>query len=242
MANATGRRNDYEKYAQRAGNWQNVFKEDYESMGFTDFPQPRNQNGTWAFQNATLCSPINNLDGCYLSEDGHETYEGSPWLYQFYVPGDMAALIKKLGGGKSFVKRLDKLHDSGVLWVGDEQAFLTTFQYHYAGRPGLSSQRAHSYIPRLYNDSINGLPGNDDSGSMSAFVFFSMLVSSAVGVRLQIYLTQNRESIRTQARAFTSSFRRSSRRSALQIQRLTNGPRYEISTSRQRTSTSNRQG
>ena len=144
-------------------------------MGFNNFPQPRNHNGSWDSQDATLCSPVNDLDGCYLSAGGHATYEGSPWLYQFYVPGDMAALVKKLGGRKSFVKRLDKLHDSGVLWIGDEQAFFTTFQYHYAGRPGLSSQRAHSYIPRLFNDTIAGLPGNDDGGSMGAFVIFSML-------------------------------------------------------------------
>ena len=170
MANATGRQADYEKYIDRASNWKNVLKSDHESMGFTGFPQPRYANGSWGSQNATLCSALNSFDGCYLSPGGHETYEGSPWLYTFYVPGDINGLIDKLGGGReSFVQRLDKLHDSGVLDMGNEQAFLTAFLYHFAGRPGLSAQRTHSYIPKLFNDTLAGIPGNDDSGSMGTY-------------------------------------------------------------------------
>ena len=175
MANATGRQEDYDKYSQRASNWKNLFKEDHRSMGFTNFPQPRHANGTWSFQNATVCSALNDFDGCYLDFGGKETYEGSPWLYQFYVPGDVAGLISLLGGRESFVKRLDTLHESGVLDMGDEQAFLTAFLYHYARRPALSVDRIHSYIPSLFNDTLAGIPGNDDSGSMGTFVVFSML-------------------------------------------------------------------
>ncbi|SMQ54854.1 unnamed protein product [Zymoseptoria tritici ST99CH_3D7] len=175
MANATGRHEDYEKYTLRAGNWKNVYNPDIESMGFKGFPQPRWKNGTFGFQNATLCSDLNNFHGCYLNPSGHETYEGSPWTYLFFVPGDMQGLITLLGGREAFLARLEKLHDSGVLYMGDEQAFLTAFLYHYAGRPGLSAKRTHMYIPDMFNDTITGIPGNDDSGAMGTFVFFSML-------------------------------------------------------------------
>lgn len=175
MANATGRQQDFTKYTERASNWRNVFNPDHESMGFKGFPQPRWENGTFDFQNATLCSPINDFDGCYLTSSGHETYEGSPWLYLFYVPGDMQGLIDLLGGGEAFLKRLNTLHDSGVLYMGDEQAFLTAFLYHYAGRPGLSAKKVHHYIPSIFNDTIEGIPGNDDSGAMGMFVVFSMM-------------------------------------------------------------------
>lgn len=175
MANGTDRESDYKKYIGRSGNWRNVYNENLESMGFKGFPQPRFRNGTWSFQNATLCSALNHFDSCYLNPSGHETYEGSPWLYLFYVPGDMQGLINLLGGRDAFLQRLDKLHNSGVLYMGDEQAFLTAFLYHYAGRPGLSSQMTHHYIPSMFNDTIEGIPGNDDSGAMGTFVFFSML-------------------------------------------------------------------
>lgn len=87
----------------------------------------------------------------------------------------MAKLIRALGGRSKFIDRLSFFHDSGLLNMGNEQAFLPVFQFHYAGRPALSTERAHSYIPRLFNTSVGGLPGNDDSGAMGAFAVFSML-------------------------------------------------------------------
>ena len=175
MAKLTGRVDDYEKYAERASNWQNVYNPELESMGFAGFPQPRLGNGSFAFQNATICSPINDMNGCFLNAGGHETYEGSPWLYLFYVPGDMQGLVDLLGGRDAFLARLEMLHNSGVLYMGDEQAFLSAFLYHYARRPGLSAKKTHQYIPSMFNDTIEGIPGNDDSGAMGTFVLFSML-------------------------------------------------------------------
>ena len=49
------------------------------------------------------------------------------------------------------------------------------FQYHYAGRPGLSARRSHSYIPAYFSATPAGLPGNDDSGAMGSFVAFCMM-------------------------------------------------------------------
>ena len=175
MANATGRTADFTKYASRASNWKNLYDTQHESMGFKGFPQPRLGNGTFTYQNATLCSPLNNFHSCYLDRGGHETYDGSPWLYLFYVPGDVQGLIDLLGGREAFLRRLEKLHSSGVLYMGDEQAFLTAFLYHYAGRPGLSAKMTHRYVPSMFNDTIGGIPGNDDSGAMGTFVLFSMM-------------------------------------------------------------------
>ncbi|KAI9838674.1 MAG: hypothetical protein M1819_004988 [Sarea resinae] len=80
-----------------------------------------------------------------------------------------------MGGPTTFVSRLDYFHSSGLNYIGNEPSFLTVFQYHYAGRPGRSSYRAHAYIPSQFSASTAGLPGNDDSGAMGSFVAFSML-------------------------------------------------------------------
>jgi predicted alpha-1,2-mannosidase len=198
MAKFTGRTADYEKYIARSGNWKNLFKADQVSLlrgndtGFVGFLQPKNYNGTWNYQDPSICSPANNNDGCYLNPTGQETYEGSPWLYTFYVPGkflkiylrpalankvigDMATLITTLGGPKAFTDRLDYYHTSGIAYIGDEQAFLPVFQYHYAARPGLSSHRAHAYIPSKFFAAPAGIPGNDDSGAMGSFAALSMM-------------------------------------------------------------------
>jgi putative alpha-1,2-mannosidase len=67
------------------------------------------------------------------------------------------------------------MHDKQITYIGNEPAFLTVFQYHYAGRPGLSAKRSHYYIPSYFGITHDGLPGNDDSGTMGAFVAFSMM-------------------------------------------------------------------
>lgn len=143
--------------------------------GFVGFLQPKFLNGTWGYQDPIFCSPLLNFTSCYLNPDGHETYEGSSWLYTFYVPHDMANLITTLGGPATFTRRLDYFHESGLLYIGDEQGFLDVFLYHYAGRPAKSAERAHFYIPSQFNDTVNGIPGNDDSGAMGSFAALTMM-------------------------------------------------------------------
>ena len=181
VANGLGHQSDTEKYLARADYWKNLYNSDQTSFinqtdtGFTGFLQPRFLNGTFGYQDPIFCSPLLNFTSCYLNPDGHETYEGSAWLYTFFAPADMAALITMLGGPSTFVQRLDYLHESGLLYIGDEQAFLTVYQYHHAGRPGKSAQRIHTYIPSQFNDTLVGIPGNDDSGAMGSFAALSMM-------------------------------------------------------------------
>lgn len=87
----------------------------------------------------------------------------------------MSTLITLLGGPTTFTSRLNYLHESGILDIGNEPSFLTTFLYHYVGRPALSAQRVHSYVPRYFNATLDGLPGNDDSGAMGSFAVFAMM-------------------------------------------------------------------
>jgi putative alpha-1,2-mannosidase len=171
MAKKLNRVKDAEEFLKRSRNWENLFNDETpsaihanisdpgEDTGFVGFLQPRMSNGTWGYQDPILCSPIYDFHACYF-DTRHATYEGSIWLYTFLAaPGDMATLIKRMGGKDLFVKRLEFFHESGLLDIGDEQSFLTVFMYHYAGRPGLSARRVHEYIPSAFNASVNGLPG-----------------------------------------------------------------------------------
>jgi putative alpha-1,2-mannosidase len=87
----------------------------------------------------------------------------------------MATNVQLLGGPEKFIERLSFLHDSGVLYIGDEQAYLAVFQFHYGGRPGLSTKQSHAYIPSAFNNTNDGLPGNDDSGAMASYVALCMM-------------------------------------------------------------------
>ncbi|KAK4169965.1 glycoside hydrolase [Cladorrhinum sp. PSN259] len=173
---------DQAKYLESSGNWQNLYKADQNSSwwnstdtGFTGFFQPRFLNGTWGYQNPLNCSNLDSFSVCSLQNTGRETFESSIWEYGFFVPHDQATLETLYGGPDNFISRLDYLHDQNITYIGNEPAFLTVFQYHYAGRPALSALRAHSYIPAYFEPTPDGLPGNDDSGAMGSFLAFSML-------------------------------------------------------------------
>ncbi|KAI1813662.1 family 92 glycosyl hydrolase [Poronia punctata] len=183
MAGAMNKTSDAAKYLDSSDNWRNLYKENQTSKlydgtdtGFVGFFQPKYLNGTWGSQDPLQCSNIDNTGSvCSLQNTGGETFESSIWEYGFFVPHDQASLISLYGGPKNFVKRLDYLHDTKITYIGNEPAFLTVFQYHYAGRPALSSKRSHFYIPGFFDTTPGGLPGNDDSGAMGSFVAFSMM-------------------------------------------------------------------
>ncbi|TPX14021.1 uncharacterized protein E0L32_000415 [Thyridium curvatum] len=182
MAEKLGKKAEKEKYLERSGNWENLYKADQVSRfwngtdtGFTGFFQPKFLNGTWAYQDPLNCSNLDNFSVCSLQNTGRETFESSIWEYGFFVPHNQADLMTLYGGPDAFVRRLDYLHDQGITYIGNEPAFLTVFQYHYAGRPGLSARRSHAYIPAFFSPTPEGLPGNDDSGAMGSFVAFAMM-------------------------------------------------------------------
>jgi putative alpha-1,2-mannosidase len=184
LADGLGHKADAAKYHQRGGNWLNywnpdqrdVFKDangDVAQTDFTGFMQPRLLDGTFRYANTRACSPVQDMHSCYY-DTSLDTYEGSPWLYSFFAPQDMATLIGLMGGPAAFVERLRFFHESGISYMGNEQGFLPVFQFHYAGRPGLSSYFAREYIPSLFNASVNGIPGNDDC-AMGAFSGLAMM-------------------------------------------------------------------
>ena len=176
---------DSQKYMNRSQNWKNLFSPTQASLlstgdntldtGFVGFLQPRLANGTFAYQDPASCSPLLDFGSCSLDYGGGETYEGSSWLYTFFVPQDMASLIHSVGGPEVFVSRLLYFHTSGLLDMGNEQAFLPIYQFHYAGRPGLSTYFAHYYIPSQFNTTLGGIPGNDDSGATGSFTALAMM-------------------------------------------------------------------
>lgn len=181
LAEGLGRDDLRGTYLARSAGWQHLWRADQASSlpdgsdtGFAGFFQPRYLNGTWGFQDPIACSSLAG-SFCSLTTNPSETFEASVWQYQFLVPHDAAALVGLMGGDAAFVARLDFFHASGLADISNEPVFLTVFLYHYAGRPGLSAARAHTYIPRSFPATDAGLPGNDDSGAMGSFLFFSML-------------------------------------------------------------------
>ncbi|PFH46413.1 glycoside hydrolase family 92 protein [Amanita thiersii Skay4041] len=177
VAKALGKDDDAKKYLQRAQNFNNVWNANVSVPGFPDISgmmQPRFANGTFNFTDPRHCSIHDPAQAtCFLNAANRDGfYEGSPIIYSQYVPQDTAKLIELQGGNDKFVRRLDFIFAQEYFEATDEPSQQMPFMYHYANRPGLSTQRSRQVIAEFFNTSINGLPGNDDSGAMGSYAAF----------------------------------------------------------------------
>ncbi|KAJ8488173.1 hypothetical protein ONZ45_g14058 [Pleurotus djamor] len=172
------KKDDARKYSQRAGNFANVWNP---NITVPDGPasvvgmmQPRFANGTFNFTDPRHCSIHDPAQAtCFLNAANRDGfYEGSPIIYSQYAPQDTAKLIELQGGIPNFISRLNFIFDQDYFESTDEPSQQMPFMYHYANRPGLSTQRSRQVIAQFFNTSTNGLPGNDDSGAMGSYVSF----------------------------------------------------------------------
>ncbi|TPX35847.1 hypothetical protein SeLEV6574_g08131, partial [Synchytrium endobioticum] len=167
---------DYSKYSFRSLNWRNLWDDSIESSGVKGFIAPRGPDGEWvpAFRDPVECSLRKPGPSCTLWNA--EFYEASSWTYSFYTPHDMTGLVTLCGGPEEFVKRLDVFFDEpGLFDIGNEPAFLIPYLYNYAGRPDKTAERVRYILAHNFSTEIDGLPGNDDAGSMAAWVLFGMI-------------------------------------------------------------------
>ena len=167
LAKGLGQRAAYRKYLARSGNWRNLWDPNFSESGYTGFIRPRHRDGTWL-------TPFNAMMSD--SWNGDTFYEGNSWTYSFFTPQDVEALVEKMGGPETFVRRLDAFFSvPGRYDVGNEPGFLIPYLYIWAGRPDKTDERVRSILAKSFHAGLNGLPGNDDSGAMSSWCAFAQM-------------------------------------------------------------------
>ena len=185
VAKGLGHQDLYEKYLKRSGNWRNLWRSDYEWQGMRGFIMPRDEHGRWldsvpwgkskAYHPMIPYKPDTKVAPWYLPWWSTFFYEALSAEYSLSIPHDVPGLIEACGGKGAFVKRLDTFFANGHYNVANEPSFMTPYLYHWAGRPDLSVKRIRQIVNNNYDDTPNGLPGNDDSGAMSSWLVFNML-------------------------------------------------------------------
>ena len=185
VAKGLGREDVYEHYLKQSGNWRNLWRSDYEWDDVKGYIMPRDAKGRWldsvpwghskVFHPTIPYTPVTKVAPWYLPWWSTFFYEALSAEYSLSIPHDVPGLIEACGGAETFRKRLDLFFDRKRYNVGNEPSFLTPCLYHWIGRPDLTSDRVRQIITENYNDTPDGLPGNDDSGSMSSWLAFHML-------------------------------------------------------------------
>ena len=123
----------------------------------------------------TSYSPIDPKQGENF-EPSPGFHEGNAWNYTFYVPHDIKGLAKLMGGDKKFVDHLQKVFDDGNYDPANEPdiAYPYLFSY-FKGEAWRTQKLVRQLLKDCYHNAPNGVPGNEDTGTMSAWAIFSMM-------------------------------------------------------------------
>ncbi|MGC2408177.1 MAG: GH92 family glycosyl hydrolase, partial [Candidatus Cybelea sp.] len=157
LADAVHDMRTYETFMRRSGNWMTLFDSAAGSIA------PRDSDG------AFMRTPI--------GENGQSGFqEGNGAQYTWLVPQDLHDLIAAMGGASSATAALDKFfsqlnagQDKPYAWLGNEPSLGTPWVYLSAGEPWRAQAIVRRALTTLYADAPDGLPGNDDLGTMSAW-------------------------------------------------------------------------
>jgi predicted alpha-1,2-mannosidase len=139
---------------------------------------------------------------------GRDYYdENNGYTYTWDVGHDYAGLIEMMGGVQRAEANLDQLFrepldrpkyqfqakfpDStamvGQFSMGNEPSFAIPYIYDRLGAPWKTQARVRMLLEAFFTDTLQGIPGDEDGGGMSAFVVFSMMGFYPVTPTIPIY-------------------------------------------------------
>ena len=171
MADRLGLTGERDQWLKQSLNYRNILDPE------TRWIRPRHADGSWL----TPFDP--------MSDEGFQ--EGTSWQYSWLAPHDARGLYDGMGGDGVAVERLNTLFAAppevqtkatvfGIVYrtnqhaPGNEHDIQVPWMYPFAGQPWRSQDELRE-IQQIFRATPDGLPGNDDLGSLSAWHVFSAL-------------------------------------------------------------------
>ena len=112
----------------------------------------------------------------FIPEPGNFGYkEGDKWSYSFFVPHNPDDLINLMGGNQEFASRLDSALTRQDIIFDNEPVLHVPYLFNYAQRPDQTQLWVRNMMQTRYSATADGLPGNDDLGSLSSWYVFSAI-------------------------------------------------------------------
>jgi predicted alpha-1,2-mannosidase len=176
LAAALGHTDDAVRFAQRACYYRNVWNPE------TRFFQARYQDGSFQQQfdplKLTYLDPKRKYTDAYV--------EGSAWQWRWAPFFDAPGLISLFGDTASFVGELTHFFEKAkpkrgaiyfgsYYWHGNEPDIHAAYLFNYAGRPDLTQKWVRWILDHKYGAGHDGVDGDDDAGTLSAWYVLSAL-------------------------------------------------------------------
>ncbi len=175
LAAALGHDADAALFTQRSLNYRNVWNP------HTQYFQPRDSSGNFS-------TPLKPLLLTYVDFGRKYTddfVEGSALQWRWAVPHDAAGLVALFSSPDYFVDELNEFFTkspaevgtlpNGYYWHGNQPDIHAVYLFNAAGRPDLTQQWVRWILKHKYGEGPNGLDGNDDGGTLSAWYVLSSL-------------------------------------------------------------------
>lgn len=174
LAETIGRADDAAWLWDRADSHANLFDPD------SGFYQPRMADGTF--------DPVRPT-AIFMARDGAFT-EGSAWHWRFYAPFDFDGTVELFGDAETLGEELEEFWegspyaDEGPVsqavpderyWHGNEPTIHAHTLFHAAGRYDRLAYWTREVQTRAYGLGPDGIPGNDDGGTLSAWYLFNAI-------------------------------------------------------------------
>ncbi|CUQ93241.1 Putative alpha-1%2C2-mannosidase [Alistipes finegoldii] len=162
LADSLGHREDAKRFRERSLGYRHYYDKEYGSF------RPINPDGSFL-------TPFDPRAGENFSA-APGFHEGSAWNYTFYVPHDVEGLARLMGGRKRFVEKLQMVFDEGLYDPANEPdiAYPYLFSY-FKGEEWRTQREVARLLETYFTTAPDGIPGNDDTGTMSAWAVFSMM-------------------------------------------------------------------
>ena len=175
LAEALGHHEDARLFDQHAQYYRNLWNPE------TQYFQPRDSQGKFvaAFRPLMLT---------YVDPTGQFTddyVEGSALQWRWAVSFDAAGLISLFKSREYFVQELEEFFAKSVpavgarpnayYWHGNQPDIYAAYLFNAAGRPDLTQKWVRWILDTKYGPRENGLDGNDDGGTLSAWYVLSSL-------------------------------------------------------------------
>lgn len=162
LAQSLGKKEDAKLFYDRSMGYKHYYSKEYGTL------RPILPDGTFY-------SPFDPLQGANF-EPSPGFHEGNSWNYTFYVPHDIAGLTKLMGGKKKFVDKLQMVFDKKYYDMANEPDIAYPYLFsNFKGEEWRTQKTVRGLLRDYYHNAPNGLPGNDDTGTMSAWAVFAMM-------------------------------------------------------------------
>lgn len=162
LAKALGQKEDAALFLKQSQGYRKYFDKTNLSL------RPRMKDGSWY-------APFNPQKGKNF-EVVPGFHEGSAWNYTFSTPFDVAGLVKLMGGKKNYVNLLQKVFDDDWYDPTNEPGIVYPYLFsRFKGEAWRTQREVNRLLEKHFSSRPEGLPGNDDTGTLSAWAVWSLM-------------------------------------------------------------------